>query len=440
MAKVTVKTLCHLIGSMTITNVNYAPPYAEHIIREVFDTGAIALVVSLLRIHCEDIFLFERYLDFVKQVAPYRLTALVQCCAHEIIFIRMKHMLPSNVLKSSMYALVCMVSNRLHTIANSSGVADSLDFCDMHGGMDTVLGYLQQRIDNDNINISALHLVRAIIFNYPELVSRMCAAGLIPMIFAVLERKPPGLWQNVVIDDLVSIICQMTENSTHIHLVPKEITMNFLVMVMKDFQLFGLTMPFAITAICNLTNLNDTSRRAAAPENLIRDVINTMGIYEDTIVLQRAGMRALLCFLGSWRNVDEVISSGGVVRLLMAMMNFRNDLCIAKHSLLAISIIVRHNNQSEFNRKYMLSTEEESHDGIIICTLNLMRVHASELLVQKPAVSLLATLVMGYPNLYADLRNAGGILVLSRVLEWPLLETGIRKMVLKLLKLCSPAL
>jgi len=89
---------------MTITNVNYAPPYAEHIIREVFDTGAIALVVSLLRIHCEDIFLFERYLDFVKQVAPYRLTALVQCCAHEIIFIRMKHMLPSNVLKSSMYA------------------------------------------------------------------------------------------------------------------------------------------------------------------------------------------------------------------------------------------------------------------------------------------------------------------------------------------------
>jgi len=431
-ARVTVATLCHMIG---FPDVIYAP-HGEDMVREVFDTGAIALVVSLLRIHDDDIFLFEKYLDFVKKVAPYHCTALVQCCAHEIIFIQMKRSLPNKVLKSSMYALEYMVNNRLHTITNSSGIPDSLEFFDMHGGMDTVLAYLQPRVNNDNIDIDALHLVHAIIYKYPELVPRMCDAGLIPMIFAVLKRENPGLLHKVVIEDLVSIICQMTENSTHIHLVPKEIAMSFLVMVMKNFQLLGPTMPLAMTAICNLTNLHDTTRRAEAPENLVHYVTNTIGVYEDSLVAQRAGMRTLLCFLGSWRNVDKVIVSGGVRWLLLAMMNFGNDLSIAQHCLLAICIIA----QRKDELKYMLIPEPEIHDGILVCTLNIMRAHEGELLVQKPAVGLLAMIVVGYPNLYADLRNAGGILALSQVLELPLVETTTRKIALKLLKTCSPVL
>ena len=431
-ARVTVATLCHMIG---FPDVIYAP-HGEDMVREVFDTGAIALVVSLLRIHDDDIFLFEKYLDFVKKVAPYHCTALVQCCAHEIIFIQMQRSLPNKVLKSSMHALEYMVNNRLHTITNSSGIPDSLEFFDMHGGMDTVLAYLQPRVNNDNIDIDALHLVHAIIYKYPELVPRMCDAGLIPMIFAVLKRENPGLLHKVVIEDLVSIICQMTENSTHIHLVPKEIAMSFLVVVMKNFQLLGPTMPLAMTAICNLTNLHDTTRRAEAPENLVHYVTNTIGVYEDSLVAQRAGMRTLLCFLGSWRNVDDVISCGGVVCILRAMCNFSDELSIAQDSLMAISIIA----QRDGVREHLLDTEHESHDGIIVCTLTLMRAHEAELLVQRPAVGLLAKLVVGHPNLYADLRNAGAILALSRVLQLPDVDTTTRKMALKLLKACAPAL
>ena len=433
MAKVTVTTLCHMIE---LPDVLYArkldkqrlASHAKHLVREVFDTGAIALVVSLLRIHGDNIFLFEKYLDFVRTLSLSHQTALVRCCAHEIILIQMKKTLPHQVLRKSIYALEILVSNRKRTASNSPEILDSFDFFDIHGGMDVVFGYLQQTPNNDTIDTVTIGLVHALIFAYPEVVSRMCDAGLISLLFAVVQRQNTGVLQDVIIHDVVSMICQMTRNSTHIHFVANDRVVTFLCVVMKKFQLLDTTMPLAMTAIFNLTNLNDTSRRAVAPENLIHDVMNTIGRYEDSLVVQRAGMRTLLCFLGSWRNVDEVVSSGGVVWLLLAMMNFRNDLCIAQHSLLAISIIASHNNESEFNREYMLSTEEESHDGIIVCTPNLMRVHEAELLVQKPAVSLLATLVMGYPNLYADLRNAGGILVLSRVLELPLLETIIVQM------------
>jgi len=69
-----------------------------------------------------------------------------------------------------------------------------------------------------------------------------------------------------------------------------------------------------------------------------------------------------------------------------------------------------------------------------------MRAHEAELLVQRPAVGLLAKLVVGHPNLYADLCNAGAILALSRVLQLPDVDTTTRKMALKLLKACAPVL
>jgi len=75
-----------------------------------------------------------------------------------------------------------------------------------------------------------------------------------------------------------------------------------------------------------------------------------------------------------------------------------------------------------------------------VCTLNLMRAHEAQLLVQRPAVDLLAKLVVGRPNLYAVLRNAGAILAFSSVLQLPEVDTTTRKMALKLLKACSPAL
>jgi len=88
----------------------------------------------------------------------------------------------------------------------------------------------------------------------------------------------------------------------------------------------------------------------------------------------------------------------------------------------------------------MLNTEHEAHDGIIVCTLNLMLAHEAQLLVQRPAVGLLAKLAVGRPSLYADLRNAGAIFALSRVLQLPDVDTTTRKIAFKLLKACSPVL
>ena len=430
-ARITVSTLCSMMQFPSDLNT-----YGEHIVRVVFETGAIALVVSLLQTHDDDILLFAKFLDFVKSVAPHQLTTLVQCRAHDIIILRMEQTLPPAVLKSSMYALGAIVHNQRHTAAIHSGIPDSLFFFDTNGGVDMVLGYLQAPSHNDHIDVAALHLVRSLISNYPELVPRMCARGLVPLLFAVLKRKSAGNMQSIVLHDVVSIVYEMTENRTHIHFVAKEIVMTLLFVVMKKFQLLGPTMPLAMTAICNLTNLHDTTRRAAAPEHLVRYVVDTIRLYKNSLEFQQTGMRTLLCFLGSWRNVDEVISSGGVVCLLRAMCKFSNDPSIAQDSLMAISIIAQRDSQ----REHMLNTEHEAHDGIIVCTLNLMLAHEAQLLVQRPAVGLLAKLAVGRPSLYADLRNAGAIFALSRVLQLPDVDTTTRKMALKLLKACAPVL
>ena len=423
-ARVIVATLDSVIGFPVSFN-----SHGEHIAGVVFETGAITLVVSLLRKHQEDSILFDKYLHFVKKLVRYQLTALVQCGAHKIIFLRMKQTLPPGMLDLSFNTLKWMVRSK-------TGTADSIDFFDTHGGMDMVLRCLETPCDNDHIDVGALHLVRELVFKYPELVSRMCFAGLIPLIFAMLKRNTPGIMQSTVLYSVVEIVSRMTKNSTHIHFVATQSVSKLLFVVMKVFQASACEVTHAMTAICNLTDLNGTTRRAAARKGLVGHVLDHLRLKNNQFELQQVGMRLLLCFMGSWRNVDDVISCGGVVCILRAMSKFSDELSIAQDSLMAISIIA----QRDGVREHLLDTEHESHDGIIVCTLTLMRAHEAELLVQRPAVGLLAKLVVGHPNLYADLCNAGAILALSRVLQLPDVDTTTRKMALKLLKACAPVL
>jgi len=183
----------------------------------------------------------------------------------------------------------------------------------------------------------------------------------------------------------------------------------------------------ATTLLGHLYNSASNALESAVPPEVVRLVTQAMQNHEDSIMMQRAGVWGITCFVVSTRNIQTVSMKNVVNVLLRSMWKFNINPYIAKTALRALNILSAQGD----NIAYMQNT------GIVHSVLIAMQHHTEDIEVQTEAISTLFHWVEANPQMHADFCRQQGMWVMHSVLKMPELDAKSRERGRQIMEACE---
>jgi len=395
-------------------------------IEAVISAGAIPMVIGWMGADTgtSQLSCFADFCLFINSLARLHATALLDANTHEVIFGCLANFPDNPWLQwrgfHSLKLLVCF------------GEADAIDFFDDSRGMQLVyacvdyphkVGFVCTTQEN------AINLLEAIVCSYPNTTDHMVAAGLIPVLQKTMAQtmNRTRLHRIVHMNVLVSVLSTLASNVTYRSTVAAAHIVPMVCLAMQAFEHDIMFQTCATILLGHLYNSASNALESAVPREVVRLVTQAMQNHEDSIMMQRAGVWGITCFVVSTRNIQTVSTKNVVNVLLRSIWKFNINPYIAKTALRALNILSAHGD----NIAYMQNT------GIVHSVLIAMQHHTEDIEVQTEAISTLFHWVEANPQMHADFCRQQGMWEMHRVLKMPGLDAKSRKMGRQIMEACA---
>jgi len=308
------------------------------VIQSIVDEGTIQLVAVLAQRDTINVSAYWRFLELVTTVAPYHVDVLLEANVPTIIFSKMAQR-STDVLNLHNISIQEMSMRALSAIVHErNGPGTTIDFSDEAHDMECVFCFMHMQPRLPDINAACmLELLMQLTVKYPETVARMCAIGLIRTVNEIMLRGFPVYYVETYCH-AVSLFEALASDTTNLRALASADPYCTLRVAMQrfpeqiDIQVKGMR------TIAALADFNGTARRGAVPANIIALVLHAMRTHPGCIG-QCAGVCAIAKLLHSWRNVNLVVTQGGVFLILRALDNHIGDRELMLAGLNAIDCI-----------------------------------------------------------------------------------------------------
>ena len=128
---------------------------------------------------------------------------------------------------------------------------------------------------------------------------------------------------------LVSMLSTLASNVTYRSTVAAADIVPTVCLAMQSFEHDSMIQTHATMLLGYLNNSSSNTLESEVPPEVVRLVTQAMQNHEDHIMMQRAGVWGLTCFVASTRNIQTLSTKNVVNVLLRSMWKFNSNPYIA---------------------------------------------------------------------------------------------------------------